>query len=206
MKKITFFLILLGISILNLNAQGTLTALQVLDKTSAVLTNPKGIDSKFTISGNGANGSGIIKTLGGKFNVKLPDVEIWYNGNDLFTYNKRSDETTVVYPTAEELAESNPLAYVYGAKKNYNVAYSTVKKNDRYVLELTPNSKRADVKRITLTIRSKDFVPEKMVLEPRSGSPVTIEISSCVIGSKAVASDFEYPKSKYPKAEIVDLR
>lgn len=198
----------LGIFILlinSLNAQTMSSPQELLNKAINVITNAKGIEAKFTINNSGYSGSGQVRSLSNKFSVTLPDVEVWYNGKDLYTYNKGTNETTVVNPTAEELAETNPLAYVTGANKNYNVAFSTVKKTDRNVLELTPK-KKSNIKRITLTLKKSDNKPEKIVVEPSHGNPITAEITSFRTGISLSSSDFEYPRSKYPKAEIVDLR
>ena len=178
---------------------------QILNKAVGIVSNAKGVEAKFTIYNSGYSGSGVIKSLGNKFNVTLPDAEVWYNGKDLYTYNKRAGETTVINPTPEELSESNPLAYVYGASKNYNVAFSTVKKSGRDVLELIPKAK-GEIKRITLTLRKSDSLPEKIVVEPAHGNPITAEISSFKTSVALSAGEFEYPKSKYPKVEIIDLR
>ena len=155
---------------------------------------------------SGYTGKGEILTLGKKFKVKLPDVNIWYNGKDLYTYSGDTGETTVVIPTEEELAESNPLAYITGAEKNYNVSFSTVKKQGSYVLELIPSAKNANLKRVTLTVGKNNFIPERIVVEPKSGDPIRADILSYKKVSNVSSSEFEYPKSKYPKAEIVDLR
>lgn len=133
-------------------------------------------------------------------------MEVWFNGKTMYTYNKDTEETTVVYPTPEELSQSNPLAYVTGASSNYNVSFSTVKRADKYVLELTPKKKSFDIKRVTLTINKQNYSPEKIVIEPKGGSPVTAEITSFKEAGNLSSSLFEYPKSKYPKAEIIDLR
>lgn len=206
MKKIYFILLATLWFVLPLEAQTTLTAQQVLSKAVGTISGAKGVETKFTVSGSGYSGRGEIKTLGSKFNVVLPDVEVWYNGKNLYTYNKRAGETTLITPTSEELAETNPLAYITGAQKNYTVTFSTVKKTGKYVLELLPKSKVGGVKRITLTLNKTTYAPEKIVMEPVSGSPLTAEISAFKTGVSLSVSDFEYPKSKYPKVELVDLR
>ena len=178
----------------------------ILAKAVGVITQSKGVEARFSITNSGYSGSGVIKTSGSKFHVTLPEIEVWYNGKDLYTLNKNTEETTVVYPTLEELAESNPLAYVTGASKQYNVTYSTVKKKDRYVLELTPKKRGGDIKRITLTLRKTDYYPEKIVVEPVSGAPVAADIKSFKTGIVSSSNEFEYPKSKFPKYELVDLR
>lgn len=205
MKKIIgilLFIVLINSTVL---AQSSLTPNQVLAKTVASITGSKAVEARFTINNSGYSGSGVIKTTADKFNVTLPDVEVWYNGKEMYTYNKGTSETTVVIPTIEELTESNPLAYVTEAAKKYNVVYSTVKKTGKYVLELTPKTK-GEIKRITLTVKKENYHPEKIVVEPMRGNPITAEISSFKTGITLSSSEFDYPKTKYPKVEIIDLR
>ena len=201
---ISISLIILGCAAMA--AQSNLTPVQILEKAVAPITAAKGVDAQFQVSNSGYTGKGQIKTSGNKFTVQLPDAMVWYNGCDLYTYNERTGETTIVTPTADELVESNPLNYVSGASKQYNVAFSTVKKTGKYVLELTPKTKGGYVKRVTLTVDKTSFKPEKIVVEPSSGAPLAADISSFKTGVTVPAADFEYPKAKYPKAEIVDLR
>lgn len=203
-RKIYISFILLVISMLGF-AQGSLTPAQILDKTVKTMMNGKGIEANFTVSNSGYTGKGEIRANGTKFNVVLPEVEVWYDGKDLYTYNKNTQETTIVVPSIEELAQSNPLAYISNAPKKYNVKFSTVKKDGRYVLELTPKTKD-EIKRITLTVKKNDYLPEKIVVEPASGTPVSAEISSFKTNVIINDTRFIYPKSKYPKAEIIDLR
>lgn len=178
----------------------------ILAKTTGLILKTNGVDAKFKTNNSGYTGSGGIITSGEKFRVTLPDVEVWYNGTDLYTLNHNTQETTVVNPSSEELAEANPLSYVTGASKTYNIHYSTVKKTGKYVLELTPKKKGGEIKRITLTINRNNFYPEKIVIEPFSGSPITADITSFKPGVTSNKADFEYPKSKYLQYEVIDLR
>ena len=206
MKKLIFIISFFLLCQPILYSQNSLSPEEILNKAISAVSNAKGVEAKFTIYNSGYSGSGSIKTLGNKFNVILPDVEVWFNGKDLFTYNKNSGETTIVIPTDEELLESNPLGYVTSASKKYGVTNSTVKKQGRYVLELLPKDKKNEIKRITLTLRQSDFMAEKIVVEPKNGTPITAEISSFKIGVSPSTSEFEYPRSKYPEVEIIDLR
>lgn len=194
------------LTVFGLNAQNNISAAQVLANAVNKCGSSKGIEAHFNINNSGYTGNGSLKAAGGKFIVKLPDAEVWYNGKEMYTYNKGAGETTVVIPTAEELSQSNPLNYILTAQKNYNVSFSTVKKNGKYVLELTPKQKGAEIKRLTLTLRKTDFIPEKIVVEPSSGSPIVADISSFKTDVTVSASDFEYPRSKYSKVELIDLR
>lgn len=205
MKRIYVIILTMLVGAGLLWSQTSLTPQQVLQKASTLITATKGVEAKFSINGGGLNGSGEIKSAGGKFKVTFPQIGVWYNGKDLYTYNKKTSETTVVKPTSTELSESNPLNYVAGAVNAYNVKFSTIKKAGKTILELTPK-KKSEIKRITLTLRNSDYAPEKIVVEPSSGAPVTAEISSLKTGVSLAASEFEYPKSQYPKVEIIDLR
>lgn len=207
MKKILFIACLTLITgVLDLSSQTKATPQQIFNETIKKLIDTKGVEAHFTINNSGYSGKGSVKTFGSEFSVVMPDAEIWYNGKDLYTYNKNTQETTVVKPTDEELSQSNPLAYVYGAKSNYTISFSTVKKVGSYVLELIPKTKSADIKRITLTVRNNDYIPEKIVVEPHRGNPIVAEITSFKTGISFTSKDFDYPKAKYPKAEIIDLR
>lgn len=201
-----FALILLSVLVIGVYSQNTLTPELILNKTISNLSNTKGVEAHFSVTNSGYTGKGVIKTSGGKFMVALPEVEVWYNGKDLYTYNKDTGETVVVIPTSEELSESNPLAYVTSASKKYKATYSTVKKTGSYVLELTPLTKGSEIKRITLTVGKTNFMPERIVVEPSAGAPIRSDITSIKNGITFPSSQFEYPKSQYSKIEIIDLR
>lgn len=206
MKKV--YLAILSLFIVGLPgfSQNKLTADQVLAKSVALLTNAKGISADFSISGGGTSGKGTIKSSGTKFNVVMPTFEVWFNGKNMYTYNKRSSETTLVAPTASEIAESNPLMYIKGAQGSYTASFSAEKKTGKYIIDLVPKKKTNEMKKLTLTIRASDYSPEKIVAVPKSGSQIVISISQLKTNQNFVASVFEYPKSKYPKVEVIDLR
>lgn len=186
-------------------AQTTLTAEQVAQKTASVISNAKGLTASFSIQGNGNSGAGTIKSSGNKFQVILPGVGIWYNGKNLYTYSGRSNETTLVSPTAAELLESNPLLYLKSGGGGYKYSFSSVKRNGKYVVEAAPKNGKGDIKKMTFTVNSSSFKPERIVVTTRQGT-ITIEIKDLKTNVAINANEFEYPKSKYPKAEIVDLR
>lgn len=206
LKSIIFtFVCMIMAGLVPANAQPALSAAQVAQKAAAVVNDAKGLQATFTIQGNGRTGNGSIKSSGTKFNVSLPDIEIWYNGKDLYTYNARTSETTVVNPTARELLESNPLLYVKGGGSGYTYSFSPVKKNGKYVVDMTPTNNKSEIKKMTFTVNSTTFATEKINVTTKSGNLV-IDIKSFKTSVPISASDFEYPKSKFPKAEIVDLR
>lgn len=189
----------------SIEVQGALTPEQVAQKTASVISSAKTISAAFTINGNGRKSQGSVKCTGNKFAVSLPEVSTWYDGKALYTYNPRTAETTVTTPTASELKESNPLLYVKGAGSNYSYKFSTVKRNGKYVVDLTPIKRSTGINKLTITVNSENFHPERIVVTTSAGV-MAIDITSFKTGMPIPAADFNYPKSKYPKAEIVDLR
>ena len=206
MKKSFSILLLIFMGFNVIYAQGSLNASEVLNRAVKKLSSANGIEAKFLIKNAGLNGEGTIKTMGSKYHVALPDIEVWYNGKTMYTYNKRTEETTVVTPTTEEISETNPLSYISNSEKNYTAVFAKEKKSGKYVLDLLPKSKKDNIKKVVLTLKQNDFTPENMVVEPLSGSPITIDIKTFKTAVSGSTSEFEYPKSKYPGVEIIDLR
>ena len=204
-RILTCLLILMVISFGELNAQSQ-TAQKVLEKTKSLINANKGLSADFTISGNGTSQNGSLKAKSSKFSVLLPGSEVWYNGSLLYTYNKKTRETTLTKPTYEELSEINPLEYINNGVNNYNVGFSNEKQSGKYILAFTPKGRQSDVKKLVLYIKSNNYYPEKMIVYPRSGSPVNIILTSLKPGQNLSDSDFEYPAHKYKGIEVIDLR
>lgn len=185
--------------------KATLTPEQVAQKAAAVITDAKSITATFSISANGRSSKGTIKSSGNKFSVLLPEVSTWYNGKDLYVYNQRTSETTVTVPTAQELLESNPLLYVKGGAGGYSYSFSPVKRNGKYVVDLVPRSKKSGIKKLTFTINATNFQTERIAVS-MGGGLTTIDVTSFKTGGGLGAAEFEYPRSQYPKVEVIDLR
>lgn len=206
MKRIFAFLSYFVVLMLASVANAALTPEQVAQKASAVVKDPKGIEASFIIKTGNHTLKGTLKSSGKKFCVSLPQMASWYNGNALYSYNGRTQETTVVTPTAQELLESNPLLYVEGSAGNYVCKFSPVKRNGKYVVDLTPRNPKSSIKKMTFTINAATFHTERIVVTTSSGNSSTVDVTGIKTGVALPASTFEYPKAQYPKAEIVDLR
>lgn len=182
-----------------------LTVHEVLDKAASKISTAKGISCNFTISQDGKSTKGTLKSSGNKFTIQTPANSTWYNGKTMYTFSASTSETTVVNPTVAELAEVNPLNYLKGYKKTYNASFAKKMPKGVYVIELTPIKRSTGIKKITVSLESSNFIPKSFVINGAGGS-VSVAISEVKLGTVLGASVFEYPKNKFPKAEIVDLR
>ncbi len=199
-----YIMLLLAFFLVSLPSQGALTASDVAKKTAALINGTNGVSATFSITANGKTVKGSVKTSGKKFFVSVPQMSTWYNGSSLYTYNPRINETTVTIPTAQELMESNPLLYV-NASSAYRYSFSPVKRNGKYVVDIIPSNQKQGIKKLTITVSSTTFHPEKISVTTGSGTTV-ITVTSFRTGVSGQASEFENPKSRYPNAEIIDLR
>lgn len=182
------------------------TASQIIAKASQRVIRAGSVTANFRFSGGGQTGAGTIKSSGKKFAIETSGMSSWYNGKDLWTYTASSKETTLVRPTASELAETNPLTYLSEASKSFTCSFGKGDSAAKRIVVLTPKSRKLGVQSVTLELEGKTLNPLKINIKGRDGSVSSVVISSFRLGKTLAGSNFEYPKNKYPKIKIIDLR
>jgi len=183
-----------------------LTANEIMTKAATNIRSAKGIYGSFVISSSGKNLTGTFKAKGAKFTLMTSASSSWYNGKHLWTYNPSSGETTLFTPTAEELLESNPLEYLKTYSNSFTSVFSKKKISGKYIVSLIPKSKKNQIKQVEIVFNNKTLKPEKFTIENQSGSVTMVNVKSLDYARSFKASEFEYPRSKYPKSQIIDLR
>lgn len=207
-KKISISGLLLLLSVMFMgvctaNAE-KLTPAQAVNKGALALRNAKGIKIEFSINAGGKNANGVLISKGQKFMIESPVGSSWYNGISLYTYNPRTKETTLTKPTAAELSEANPLSYIHG-----NAAYVATdmpEKKGKRMIRLTPNKSGLGVKNVVLTVDPTTCLPEVISITMDNGVSTTITVKSLQLDALPNAKVFEYPKSKFPQVEVIDMR
>lgn len=182
-----------------------ITAPEVLSKSASKISGAKSVTCTFTLTTQGKSVKGSLKTSGTKFAITTPYSSSWYNGKAMYTYNASSRETTIVTPTAAELAEANPLCYLKGYDKSFTAAFSKTMPKGKYEVILTPKKRNTGIKSVTLIINGKTMLPDAITVTG-GGATGKVVLNSVSLGGALPASTFEYPAKNYPKVEIVDLR
>lgn len=205
MKKTFKFLLILSMFSLLAPAAKAQTAQDIFNKAAAKIKGASSVtaDFKMNISGRACNGKLVAK--GNKFAMTSNVGSSWYNGSDMYSYNPSSGETTVMKPSASELMEANPLMYARSSE-NYTASFSKQKTAGKHTLYLVPKKKNSGLKNVMMVLNASTFLPEKIVVTPTSGSAITVNVSNLNLNATVSDSQFNYPKSKYPKAKIIDLR
>ena len=201
-------LIILSIVILGAFAAASAaeTADGMLRKAATSISASSGLTASFTLDYGSQKVSGTMKAAGKKFALQTSSSSTWYDGKNMWTYNAKNAETTLMNPTAQEVAEANPLSIVNSYSSNFTAAFAKGQAKGSKTIILTPKSKQMGYKSVHVTIPDGAGYPSKLVIVPISGQKVTVTISQVKSGQKLPDSSFVYPKSKYPKVEIVDLR
>lgn len=194
-----FFLLMLTLS---LSAQQDTKAKNILDKTVEKYNQSKGISVIF-----GGSQSGKLLLKGEKFQLTTQDVTTWFDGQTQWSYLKQNEEVNISTPTPEELRAINPYAWLSLYKQGFNYRYSGVKTREGkqgHEIVLTPQTKQ-DIQSITLLIGS-DYEPIYIGILPTEGQIQEFIVHNYRTQLNLNDNAFRFDKSKYPNAEIIDMR
>lgn len=200
MKKICLFLftcLLISVDVFGI------TARQVLDKTSAVLSNKGGVSAHFTMnSGKYGTTSGNIAVKGRKFHATTPLATIWFDGRTQWTFMKRNNEVNVSNPGEGDLQAINPYNFINMYRRGYTLSMKTVGRS--YQVHLKATDRRRQVQEMYITVSKSSYVPSQVKM--RQGNRwSTINISGF---KRSNLSDglFRFNSREFPSAEVIDLR
>lgn len=181
------------------------TATDLLGRVAGKFKRSAGTQVSFRLTGSTGSLNGTLNCAGNKFSILTGKLNSWYDGKNMWSYNSSSEETTLVNPTASELAETNPMSFLNMASQ-FKVAYGTGAKNGQKELVLTPKSRKLGLKKVVLHVKTGTLTPTKIVVTQSSGQSFTVTVTKVVTGKRFAASTFTYPSAKYPGVKVVDLR
>lgn len=177
----------------------------VLKKASAQVKKDGGIMVGYTISNGSSSDKGILKMAGRKFHSQMGDLITWFDGKNLWSYVKTNDEVNLTVPTRSELAKINPYYFLDFYKKGYKV--SAGKSTERYhEVILTADNAKASLAKIVVRVGKLDYRPQYLKVTTNRNQVLEVTVTSYDKGQKFPDSTFRFDKTKYPKAEIIDLR
>lgn len=182
-----------------------MTPAEALQKAKDKISSAKSLSADFTMNAGGRTTTGKLLTKGTKFSLTSNLSSSWYDGSSLYVYNPASAETTVMKPSAAELAEANPLSYI-SSSSLYNVTGSKQKTPGMETVVLIPKKSGSNVKSIMIQLNASTFLPAGITVTQSSGSKITISLSNIRLNPSLSDSQFVYPKAKYGKAKLIDLR
>jgi len=210
--KTGLFILLFSMISLVLPAQN---ARAILDKASDAYNRAGAVTTKFTLTTKDTktktnyayDGTAYMK--GNKFKIEIPEAITWFDGTTQWVYVKDTEEVNVSTPTGEELQAISPSLLFNIYKKGFDLKYLGEKTSDGkavYRVELTPQKKGTEFTKIVVDINKATNMFSQITVIDKVGLENTLTIKKYTTGSDLPDSTFQFRKSDYPNAEVVDLR
>lgn len=180
------------------------TAADVIAKVSAKMKRAPSLNATFTAHQGTAASKGSVTLCGDRFELITPDMSVWFDGKNQWSYLASAGEVNLTEPTAEELLQVNPFAIISNLGKNFRAR--RVKAPQGYdKIELTPTTK-GDIESATVTVKTSTSYPSEITIRAKDGTVTTIMVTSVKEGAKLPDGRFRFEPKKHPGVEVIDLR
>ncbi len=200
-----FFIIIIFLTILAPLTVSAESASKTLDKIAEKISSAPSIQADYTLSSiTDGSVSGSLIIAGDKFTMASPGIMSWYDGTTQWTYIKADNEVNVLTPSPDELAMVNPFIIIKSFKKNY--AVKSEKVNGTIRLIFTAKDKTSPIQSASIIISDATSLPQNIELTMSDRRHISILLTNVNIGKKLPVKYFQFDKTQFPKAEIIDLR
>ncbi|MFI3315123.1 MAG: hypothetical protein R3Y04_05615 [Rikenellaceae bacterium] len=140
-----------------------------------------------------------IKSLDAKYTLKSTSIDILYDGEDLYTYNRENNELTIERLSSQNIMTNPTLIFdldnaQFLFKTNGDIHTITPKDIDQIGLE-----------KIIIETAGENSI-KSISLFPISSDEIKLDITSLKKENNIDTKEFKYNKSNYPNAEIIDFR
>ncbi len=197
----------------NLIAQQDQKAKDILSKVSEKTKNYTTIISDFTLKITNQSEdidetqNGTIYIKGNKYYISIPGQVIFSDGKAVYTYLKDADEIQINnLPDAmdEEAIDPSKIFTMYEDDFKYKYIKEA---NNQHVINLYPaNPEGKGYHRITVFIDKTKMQLTRIEIYGKDGTNTTYIVKSFKTNTPINDTKFTYTKSKYPNAEVIDLR
>ncbi|MCL1868332.1 MAG: outer membrane lipoprotein chaperone LolA [Paludibacter sp.] len=210
MKK-TSFIITVSILLISsvLNAQN---ATKIIDNfISQAKVNAIRTDFTLTVkeknAKNGQTVKGNFTMKANKFIMNMNEMTVYFNGKTQWAYSPENEEVTITEPTAEELAETNPMAVFYSYRATFNINFAANNSNSaNYVIEMKPKTKKSDLQKMTVTIDKKTGNLLSITQIEKNGNTLTLTLTNYQNKITIADSEFNFDVKKHKGIMVNDLR
>lgn len=187
-------------------------ARKVLDTTASRIRKGGDIQVSFTATsflGNAEQGKteGTMLLKGKKMQMDTPEMKTWYDGKTLWSYMPESGEVNVTTPTEKEVAAMNPYSFLNVYKKGYKLSMKegSLRGQATYEVHLLARYAGYMAQEVYIDIRKSDYTP-LCVRVKQDDNWHRIAIHKYTNGLSIDDGEFCFDPSKYPDAEVIDLR
>ncbi len=198
-------LLAVGVAFTGQAANASMTATAVLDKVVAALRSAPSLTMKMTMRNGADTFSADLTVAKEKFTFKAGNMSVFYDGKTQWTVDSDSREVSITEPTPDELAETNPLAFVQSYKKNYKVE-KVSESGGTYTIKMTALHKSSYIRSAQVVISGKTWLPTHITALLATGNTLTVSVSTAAKGAALPDSYFRFVTKGNTSYEIIDLR
>lgn len=147
--------------------------------------------------------SGILTVSGNRYRLLSPDMEVYYDGQTLWSYNIPAKEVNVEsLPASKTTVLNNPSKLI--AASNADFTHKMMNDN---TIELIPRNAEVPYSKVVITMNLSSLIPEKAVITDRqSGKSTIITLSNYKSDIKTDTATFRFDTQKNRGVDIVDFR
>jgi outer membrane lipoprotein-sorting protein len=209
--RLRLSIILYIFSILGISAQNNTDAERVINKllasirTTAVKTNFQlSVTEKNGVTSQPISGTFVMKA--NKFTIEMDETKAWFDGKTQWTYLKSDNEVTITEPTAEELAQINPMAILASFKAKSWIRFGKTKSANSELIELTPKSKKDEFLKVEVQLHKTTKTPEFIRLTDKKKTVTLLKLTTYKNIVNVTDDTFTFKKINYKNIQINDLR
>jgi outer membrane lipoprotein carrier protein len=217
MKKISFLLLAITTIAVPILAQTSSDpdAKKILDAVSEKFKSYKAVQASFTYKVENSDGKAIstkkgnVYMKGTKYRVSFVGQEIFCDGNNVWTFDKSSNEVTITKLDASNITLTPQKLFTNFYDKDFLYKLNGESKSGTRTLqeiEMTPNDKTKPFHKVYLMIdKNAKTIYSTRVLE-KAGNRYSYTVNTITGNANIPDTKFVFNKNDYPGVEEVDLR
>lgn len=211
MKRLTYSICLLIISIVTVSAQNKADAEKVVSDLLAQMRS-SAITVSFTLKVSGKNSvnsqqnSGTFTLKANKFVLEMDELKAWFDGKTQWAYLTESNEVTITEPTEAELAQTNPLAILSAYKSKCLIKFSKTASAQYYLIDMLPRDKKSDFTKIEVQVAKSSGNLVSIKMTGKNGQTTLLSLSNYRKGVKVTDDMFVFNKARFKGVSVNDLR
>lgn len=175
-------------------------------KNSLLLSGAKEFTFTFDLVNTKANvqqsQNGVLVASETKYHLDITssNMEIYFNGTDLYTLAHDDEEITITKPDQDEEEGLSFTTYFENYKNDFHISGKDLKFG-KYQIELKPKSAKADVKKIIIKFENYDI--KEITRHEKNGTISTVKVTH---SQNVNSAAFEPNMSNFSSYDVNDLR
>ena len=216
MKRLNFFLSILGLLVFVTSATGqSAEAQSLLSSTIDHLKSADGFTGEFSMKiyfGNDLEHEevGKMSTAGEKILMDLASYKYIADGTSSWTYLKDRNEVQINDLSEDDFSMYNPstlLNHFFEGGFDYEITDKSKKDNiDLVKLDIKPQDRESEYAKITVIISEKNKLPTEFNIIQKDGTRFQIDLIDVKLNPTIAADAFTFNEKDYPDIIVEDLR